>query len=630
MTTATVSTPHPPHSGGVIIHLGKDAWAGEVPSGPLRFDTEDVTVPFAVPYADEVTQPLAAAPLETGVILRQRYVLRDVIGRGGDSIVYRAQDMHRTLADARSERVIALKALRPERRLDPFALKRFKRSFLQMQRLTNRRIARVFDLDSDNDTWFMTMEVVVGRDMKAWAHEATSLAQRLKVLGACCEALEYAHSMGIVHGDLKPSNVLVTADDDVKLIDFGSARTPNVVSDNTTDLSAAATVAYASPQVLAGSDVEPRDDVFSLACLSYWVLSQGCHPFGGKSSLEARRIRMCPTTIPDLPSRLFEVLALGLSLERERRPPSAQAFLEALMRHELRPCVISGDASTAPATDRITRTDDSPEASIGVGTPKALIPSSVAVGTRAHHRAGSAAAFARIGSLLQATQFAGLAMARRTALRVAENAAAWRSACNTLQMVLVLVIVGMVALSLSGRPPREDSVPVAKLPPVTRPPTSNKPPSPVEAIAPIEAPPPPVVVTGPKPLFHAPGAVEFESGRLYVGAEQSLIAIPVRRLRSTRGRASVAWVIEGGTAQPGVDYKAVDSKVIRFFDGQKVRVLFIQLIKGSTTADRGPRTFTVGLRKVGNGPVLGQVSHVTVTIAPTQILGDSRPKGQYR
>ncbi len=609
--------------------------SGVAISGPFRFDYEGVTVPFA----DEVTQPLAAAPLEAGAILRQRYVLGATIGRGGDSIVFRAWDLHRTSANEASAGAVALKVLRPERRFDPFATRRLKRSFMQMQSLTNPRIARVFDLDSDGGIWFMSMEIIAGRDMKAWAQEPMTLAQRLKVLSECCEALEYAHSLGVVHGDLKPSNVLITQDGEVKLIDFGSARTPNVSAENTQDRSAAATVSYASPQVLAGSNVEPRDDIFSLACLIYGVLSNGGHPFWGKCALEARHARMCPAPIPDIPSRVFEVLASGLSLEREQRPHSAQTFFKDLMGYGLPPCVTAGNPASLAVADLPRRSDETRRLPIEVAAPKVVVRRSIATATLARCLSGTAVCVTWIKSLPARTSLARYATARRTAMREAEKVAplpagplhSWRSECHALQMTLVIVIVGMVVFSLSGWTAQDERPRSAKLAPSTSQPPIYKPASPVEAPPVAAAPPEPAVVAARKPLLHAPGAIEFESSTLTAGAEQSLIAIPIRRLQSTQGSASVAWVIEGGNAQPGVDYKAIGSKVIRFFDGQKIRVLYIELIKGNTTAAaRGPRTLTLELRKVANGPALGQLSRVTITIAPVQVLSDSQVGRQYR
>ncbi|HTT04778.1 MAG TPA: protein kinase [Steroidobacteraceae bacterium] len=597
--------------------------------GPIRFDNEGVTVPFA----DEVTQPIATAPLEPGAILRERYVLGRTIGGGGDSIVFRAWDLHRTSTNETSAGAIALKVLRPERRFDPLAMRRLKRSFLQMQRMTNPRIARVFDLDADEGIWFMSMEIIAGRNMKAWAQESMTLAQRLKVLGACCEALEYAHSMGVVHGDLKPSNVLVTQEGGVKLIDFGSARTPNIDVDGAMDLSAAATIAYASPQVLAGGNAEPRDDIFSLACLSYGILGDGQHPFGGMSSLEARHARMCPVPIPNLPSRLFEALASGLSLERDQRPRSAQEFLQELTGYELSPSRMTGEASSPPVAESSNPLDEHSRLPIQDEAPKVVMPPSHPAVTPARPLAVALACIRWIKSLPAPRHLARAGTVSRTSpgegpVLPARLYRSWRSECNALQMALVLVIVALVVFSLSGRSAHKESPPSAKLPPSTSHPSFNQPKSPVEATAGTAASPDSVVASGRKPVFHAPGTVEFESALLAAAAEQSLIAIPVRRLRSTRGSASVAWVIEGGTAQPGVDYKTINSKVIRFFDGQKVRVLFIQLLKGKTTgAAREPRTLIVGLRKVPNGPALGQVTHVTITIAPAQVLGDSQLDG---
>jgi hypothetical protein len=418
--------------------------------------------------------------------------------------------------------------------------------------------------------------------------------------------------MGIVHGDLKPSNVLVTRDDDVKMIDFGSARTPQVDVDNRLDLSAAATVAYASPQILAGSNVEARDDIFSLACLSYEVLSKGLHPFGGQSPLEAWRTRMCPVPIPDIPAALFEVLARGLALEREPRPRSAQQFLNELLDSASIRCGIAGNDASPTITDPPENSDADLRVPVS-GEPSA--PASLPQQPSRKRRL-----FMPVGKKT-------IARISRPALR-ARLFSKLRSASPSLQMALVVVIAGLAVFSVSGRTAPENTLPTVKLLPSTRPPALYQPPSPVETLdwATVQA--EPEVVAEPKPVFHAPGAVEFESATITAGAEQSLVAIPVRRLQSTQGRASVAWAIEGGTAQPGVDFKAIDSKVIRFFEGQKVRVLFIQLLKSETTAAaRGPRTFTVGLRKVASGPALGPLSRVTVTIAPVPISSGAGPDG---
>jgi serine/threonine protein kinase len=242
-------------------------------------------------------------------------VLEAVIGRGGHAVVFRAKDLHRvTPSDSNGARV-ALKVLNSTLRTNEHANARLALEFRQMQMLAHRGIARVFDLDCDGDVWFMTMELVAGRTLSDWMRDPLPLSDAMQVIGECAEALDYAHSMGIVHGDLKPSNMMLSADHHVKLIDFGSVPAQQT--------SPCATALYASPQVLAGMGAEIRDDIFSLACLSYSMLGDGERPFGDQSSLDAHRARLCPAAIPGMPDsgRLPPAAGVGYgaSAQRPRR-----------------------------------------------------------------------------------------------------------------------------------------------------------------------------------------------------------------------------------------------------------------------------------------------------------------------
>jgi hypothetical protein len=124
----------------------------------------------------------------------------------------------------------------------------------------------------------------------------------------------------------------------------------------------------------------------------------------------------------------------------------------------------------------------------------------------------------------------------------------------------------------------------------------------------------------------APGIVTFESPALIAGSAQSMVAIPIRRLQSTRGAASVEWQIESGSAMPNIDYRAVKPQIVRFKDGESTRSLFIPLVRtAADTETRPPRSFTVQLRSLGRGARLGAVSRIKVTIVPQPIyseLGD--------
>jgi hypothetical protein len=126
------------------------------------------------------------------------------------------------------------------------------------------------------------------------------------------------------------------------------------------------------------------------------------------------------------------------------------------------------------------------------------------------------------------------------------------------------------------------------------------------------------LLPGAPPAPRESGAITFESAAIHAEAAQSLIAIPLKRLASTRGRAVVTWTTEGGSAQPYVDYEPVDHQVARFIEGQAVRSLFIRLPRsGAMAPARGPRTVNVALQRVGSGPTIGPIARITVTIGPS-------------
>jgi serine/threonine protein kinase len=560
-----------------------------------------------------------ARELAVGTVLRSRYVLEQIIGRGGDAIVFRAQDLHRAAPEQHSAGgPIAMKVLLPEQRLNPRALTRLKREFRQMQCLTHPGIARVFDLDCDGDIWFMSMELVAGQTVNARLQEPLGLREGVKLIGDCCEALEHAHSLGILHGDLKPSNVLVAPDGSVKLIDFGSAPSCGVRIDAGSDLSLAATASYASPQVLAGSIAQERDDVFSLACLSYVILSRGKRPFDRQSSLDAGRARLSPAYVPNIPARLFEVVARGLAPEREQRQSSVREFLNELMGADL-------SRSAVPAS---------------ADTPSLLTDSSDLLATRASNSVSPSASSDSFGVMLRAEPHL---VRSREVVFVALSAMGsrlWGSALSYWRAQTRVILIGLLVLMLVLIMGAVVLVRQAVQPNVT--PTRESPrsvpakvPDPVATATPAVAVPPravpaaePRVIPAVTPEPRASGRVTFDSPAVSVATGQSLVAIQMKRLESTGDAGSVAWTIESGTAQPDVDYEPVVPQVVRFIEGQAVRSLFIPLVKRSPTAgSRGPRTFSVALRKVTGGPALGPVTRITVTILPPPSADDSVTDG---
>jgi serine/threonine protein kinase len=286
----------------------------------------------------DAAQSVSSLPREitSGSLLDHRYLLGRLLGTGGSSLIFQAEDRRRIGAEDFGSK-IAIKVLRPEMRHNSHALTRLKREFRQMQRLTHPGIAHVYELACDEDIWFMTMELIDGQTINQWLKTTTSRTAALKIINGCCEALAHAHEAGVVHGDLKPSNLLVLADNAVKLVDFGSAAERDATTGEVDkDRSFAATPPYASPQVLAGEIADPRDDVFSLACLAYAVLTHGEHPFERKSSAEAQQAGMKPAYSRALLPRQFGVIVRALSWERDQRHATVREFMHALLASDLR------------------------------------------------------------------------------------------------------------------------------------------------------------------------------------------------------------------------------------------------------------------------------------------------------
>jgi serine/threonine protein kinase len=505
--------------------------------------------------------------IRAGSVLRSRYVLEDVVGRGGSSIVFRATDLHRVLPLDTDTSFIAVKLLQAELRDDPHALLRLRREFRQTQCLAHAGIVRVFDLDCDEDDWFMTMELLSGRTAREWMRAVRNPSDALSIIYGCCEALEHAHSMGIVHGDLKPTNVMVSDDGAAKIIDFGSAASPGSQLSLQSDPALAVTALYASPQVLAGKSPDVRDDIFSLACLSYGLLSAGRHPFGRRPSLEDGRAKVAPTHLREIPPALFDVIERGLSVERERRPASAGEF-----KRELAQAAEQGrEPSRASDFDRIGIR----EVRLPVMLPRlaSKVPGPNAGGSRRRAAPFLSCAF------LVAAVVSALALMHHGARDEMIRAAAPPTA-------------------------RADSIDVA---------TATVPqPSPVAE---------PAAATRDAGLHDATardaGVISFDAPAMHVSATQRLVAVSVKRQRTTRGAGSFAWRVQSGTARAGIDYQRVGPAVDRFIEGQAVRTLFVPLIIDH--AGSGPlsaRTFTVELEPVTGGPELGLIRRVTVIIDP--------------
>jgi len=286
---------------------------------------DDVTVEL-IPAIGETAQdthappqaPASAEHVSTGAVVRGRYVIESQLASGGMGTVYKALDRARAELDETNAHV-AIKVLH-ERSARAEVLSRLRREFFCAQALSHQCIAKVFELELDGEFPFFTMELIDGETLPTLMQKFHPLplprAYACAVIREVGAGVAHAHDRRVIHGDLKPQNVMVTNTGELRILDFGRSG----------ELAAALTPAYASCELLEGRAADPRDDLFALACLSYELLA-GEHPFQNRRSTEARTLKMTPHRPPGLSGRQWKALKKGLAWDRENRPQSVREWL---------------------------------------------------------------------------------------------------------------------------------------------------------------------------------------------------------------------------------------------------------------------------------------------------------------
>jgi peptidoglycan hydrolase-like protein with peptidoglycan-binding domain len=283
--------------------------------------------------------PTGGSGVKVGDILAGRFVIEEQLGIGGMGAVFRALDQRRQEALDRNP-YVAIKTLNADVLGRDDAMLILQREARKAQNLSHPNIVRIFDFDRDGGTLFLTMELLVGTSLEAIIRRngtgGAPLESMQPIIEQIVAALQFAHDEGIIHSDLKPSNIIVLPNGRVKVIDFGIARAmpnPNAQTIDRTrfDINAlgAMTPAYASPEMIEGSDPDPRDDVFALACIAFECLT-GRHPFGRTPASMARAGNFIPSRPSAMPERQWQALLHGLHFERAQRTPTPARFLQEL------------------------------------------------------------------------------------------------------------------------------------------------------------------------------------------------------------------------------------------------------------------------------------------------------------
>ena len=205
--------------------------------------------------------------LEVGVTVAGRYVLERCLGEGGMGAVYRAHDIE-------LGRMIALKAIRRELSSNESLLKRFKQELLLSRQITHRNVIRIFDFIADGDARYITMELVDGEDLRTVLDRRGRLpiAETVAIVKQIAEGLQAAHSEGIIHRDLKPQNIMLDRRGQVRIMDFGLARSLEQAS-LTQTVGIMGTPDYMSPEQVLGQELDARSDIFSLGLILYEMVT---------------------------------------------------------------------------------------------------------------------------------------------------------------------------------------------------------------------------------------------------------------------------------------------------------------------------------------------------------------------
>ncbi len=237
-------------------------------------------IPLSRDILPEVTETLQTAikELTTGSTFAGRYQVIEELGKGGMGRVYKVYD-------TKIKEKVALKLIRPEIASDRDTIERFSNEIRLARKIGHRNVCRMFDIGEAEGAHFITMEYVPGEDLKSMIRMSGSLSlgMLLKVGRQVCGGLAEAHSLGVIHRDLKPQNIMIDKDGNAKIMDFGIARSirekritgPSVMI---------GTPEYMSPEQAEAKEVDHRSDIYSLGIILY-EMATGQLPFEGDTAL---------------------------------------------------------------------------------------------------------------------------------------------------------------------------------------------------------------------------------------------------------------------------------------------------------------------------------------------------------
>jgi serine/threonine protein kinase len=277
--------------------------------------------------------------------LSQRYDILADAGHGSMGDVYKARDRE-------TGEIVALKLLKPEIASDQSMMDRFKNELLFARKITHKNVCRVHEFNRIGGIAYTSMEFVEGESLRSVLNRFGGLPQRkaIDLVNQICSGLKEAHAQGIVHRDLKPENVMIDAQGNVKIMDFGIARSMEALTRMTGSM--VGTPAYMAPEQVGGKPVDYRTDIYSLGLIMYEVFT-GAQAFQGDNAVAVALKQMRESPVPPheieptVPVPIERAILKCLEKEPQKRFQSI-GELDAALRAPGAPAKTPATATFAP------------------------------------------------------------------------------------------------------------------------------------------------------------------------------------------------------------------------------------------------------------------------------------------